>query len=184
MFSFLTRLLLFLNPLKQYDYKVGVSTSAFQIESSYNRSQTIWDDFIVQKNLDNINKGPLHDLNYEEDLKIMKDLGIKDYRLSFSWARFLDEEGNNGIELYSNIINKMKSYEIEPCVTLFHWDVPSIYQNDENIKGFETENIIPYFLEYAEKVFEDICNGLIIFLPQSSKLISEVIGHFLKKLHN
>lgn len=160
MFSFLTRLLLFLNPSKQYDYKVGVSTSAFQIESSYNRSQTIWDDFIVQKNLDDINKGPLHDLYYEEDLEIMKDLGIKDYRLSFSWARFLDEEGNNGFELYSNILSKMKSYGIEPCVTLFHWDVPSKYQNDENIKGFETENIIPYFLEYAEKVFEAFHNDV------------------------
>lgn len=160
MLSFLKKLLLIFSSSKKYDFNVGVSTSAFQIESSFNRSQTIWDDFIVQKNLDQINNGPLHDLYYEEDLEIMKDLGIKDYRLSFSWARFLDEEGNNGIELYSNIIRTMKSYGIEPCVTLFHWDVPSRYQDDENIKGFETENIIPYFLEYADKVFENFHNDV------------------------
>ena len=79
-------------------FELGVSTSAFQIESSYNRSQTIWDDFIKEKNLPDINNGPLHDLKYEEDFKIMKDLGIKEYRFSFSWARFLEEEGNNGSE--------------------------------------------------------------------------------------
>lgn len=163
MFNFLSNLFLLIFSQKKnpkMDFKVGVSTSAFQIESSLNRSQTIWDDFIVKKNLDNINNGPLHDIYYEEDLEIMRDLGIKDYRLSFSWARFLDEEGNNGIELYSNIINKMKSFDIEPCVTLFHWDVPSIYQNNETIRGFETENIIPMFLEYADKVFQEFHNDV------------------------
>ena len=148
-----------LNENKQ-NFELGVSTSAFQIESSYNRSQTIWDDFIKKKKLSDINNGPLHDLKYEEDFKIMKDLGIKEYRFSFSWARFLEEEGNNGIQLYSDIIRTMKNYEIEPCVTLFHWDVPSKFQNDETIKGFETQNIIPHFLEYADKVFENFHNDV------------------------
>lgn len=143
-----------------YDMNIGVSTSAFQIESSLNRSSTIWDDFILEKNLPDINNGPLHDLYYKEDFKIMKELGIKDYRFSFSWARFLEEEENNGLELYSNMIKIMKEYEIEPCVTLFHWDVPSIFQNNDTIKGFETENIIPYFLEYADKVFEHFHNDV------------------------
>lgn len=164
MLTFLTKILSFLSlsnsSEQKTSFKLGVSTSAFQIESSYNRSQTIWDDFILEKNLPDINDGPLHDLNYEEDFKIMKDLGIKEYRFSFSWARFLDEEDNNGIELYSNMIKKMKLFDITPCVTLFHWDVPSIYQNNDTIRGFETENIIPYFLEYADKVFHEFHNDV------------------------
>ena len=43
------------------------------------------------------------------------------------------------------MIKVMKNYKIELCVTLFHWDVPLIYQNDENIKGFEQKILFLIF---------------------------------------
>ena len=67
----------------------------------------------------------------------MKDLGVHHYRFSLAWARLcptgyctvhdsIEGSGTNdlGIQHYKDFIAKLKAADIEPFVTLYHWDLP------------------------------------------------------------
>jgi beta-glucosidase len=83
---------------------------------------------------------------YQEDVKIMKDIGFKAYRFSISWTRILPNGklsgGINmeGIKYYDNLINKLISEGVEPFVTLFHWDSPQALE--QQYGGFLSQHIV------------------------------------------
>lgn len=57
-----------------------------------------------------------------------------------------------GINYYNNIINKLLSNNIEPMITLYHWDLPYELQK---LGGFTNPKIIDYFEQYANVVFKN-----------------------------
>jgi len=64
---------------------------------------------------------------YKEDIKLMKECGLKSFRFSISWARiFPNGNGkinNNGISFYNDLINELVKNDIVPIATLFHFDL-------------------------------------------------------------
>lgn len=67
--------------------------------------------------------------NYKEDIKLFGEMGFKVYRMSIAWSRIFpkgDEETPNekGLQFYENIFNECKKYNIEPLVTITHFDCP------------------------------------------------------------
>ena len=58
----------------------------------------------------------------------MAKMGLKAYRFSLSWSRILPEGtgevNQKGIDYYNRRINCLKAHNIEPFVTLYHWDLP------------------------------------------------------------
>lgn len=67
--------------------------------------------------------------NYKEDIKLFAEMGFKTYRLSIAWSRIFpkgDEETPNekGLEFYENIFKECRKYNIEPLVTITHFDCP------------------------------------------------------------
>lgn len=67
--------------------------------------------------------------NYKEDIKLFAEMGFKVYRMSIAWSRIFpkgDEETPNekGLQFYENIFKECKKYEIEPLVTITHFDCP------------------------------------------------------------
>ncbi|KAF2293652.1 hypothetical protein GH714_003880 [Hevea brasiliensis] len=96
---------------------------------------------------------------YEEDVDIMKNIGLDAFRFSISWSRLLPR-GNlsggvnkKGIEFYNNLINKLLSEGIQPFVTLFHWDLPQAL--DDEYSGFLSPHIVDDFKDYAELCFKE-----------------------------
>jgi len=102
---------------------------------------------------------------YKRDIKLIKDLGVKHYRFSLAWARicpdgYCNEVNQAGIDFYKTFITELKSNGIEPFVTLYHWDLPQILQDerdgwadeeaDESGKGINMA-----FKKYAEVCFEN-----------------------------
>ena len=69
-----------------------------------------------------------HYHKWKEDVALMKQLGIKAYRLSINWARLIPEGvgrvSEAGKTFYLNLFKELKAAGIEPWVTLFHWDYP------------------------------------------------------------
>lgn len=139
------------------DFLWGCASASVQVEGAYNedgRTESIWDnpeDGRVKNNdKPHIASDQYH--RYKEDVKIMKDLGMKTYRFSLSWSRIIPERNKinqKGIDYYNNLINELISNGIEPMITIYHWDMPLwVYE----IGGFESENIIPVFKEYVEVV--------------------------------
>jgi beta-glucosidase len=117
----------------------GAATASYQIEGAWDedgKGESIWD--VAVHTPGKIKNGDTGDIAcdhyhlYEEDIALMKQLGIKAYRFSVSWVRiFPSAKGNpnlKGVSFYDNLINSLIKEGIEPFVTLFHWDLPADLQ--------------------------------------------------------
>ncbi|KAK7362435.1 hypothetical protein VNO77_04547 [Canavalia gladiata] len=93
---------------------------------------------------------------YEEDIQLMKDLGMDAYRFSISWSRIFPNGSGKvnqaGIDHYNKLINALLAKGIEPYVTLYHWDLPQALH--DKYKGWLSNEIIKDFATYAEACFE------------------------------
>lgn len=92
---------------------------------------------------------------YKRDVEMMRELGIDFYRFSLSWPRILpnsfsNEISSQGVEFYNNYINEMLKYNIEPMITLYHWDLP---QKLQDLGGWANPLIVDWFADYARIVF-------------------------------
>lgn len=92
---------------------------------------------------------------YMEDIQLIKNMGIKYYRFSISWSRILPH-GNGlinqaGIDHYNNIINNLLDNDIQPVVTIYHWDLPQALE--DQYEGWLNKQIIKDFEYYADICF-------------------------------
>ncbi|XP_069681381.1 myrosinase 1-like [Periplaneta americana] len=143
----------------------GAATSAYQIEGAWDvdgKGASMWDDF-THHNPELISGGANGDdacqsyYKYREDIQAAKALGLDFYRFSISWSRIMpDGLPNNinqkGIDYYNNVIDELISNEIQPMVTMFHWDMPRFLQD---LGGFANEITVTYFEAYARILFEN-----------------------------
>jgi len=139
----------------------GAATSAFQIEGAYNedgKGESLWDFFgnhlKIIKNGATGNIAIDHYHRYRDDVKIMKDLGLKAYRFSIAWTRILPAGtgavNQKGIDFYQSLINELFAAGIEPIPTLYHWDYPKALADQA---GWLNRKSIDWFAEYAEVCF-------------------------------
>lgn len=90
---------------------------------------------------------------------MMKKMGIKHFRMSFSWSRILPngttDKGVNGlgVAFYNYVIDELIAAGITPWVTLHHWDTPSAVHNNTDKGSFLSKDIIDKFDNYADLCF-------------------------------
>ncbi|CAL5210694.1 unnamed protein product [Lathyrus oleraceus] len=142
----------------------GASTSAYQVEGAANedgRKPSIWDTFA---NADNGGKfkgngdiacDQYH--KYKDDVKLMAKMGLDAYRFSISWSRLIpDGKGPinpKGLDYYNNLIDELASKGIQPHVTLYHWDLPQVLEDEYG--GWVSRRIIKDFTAYADVCFRE-----------------------------
>ena len=110
---------------------LGTATSSYQIEGKKygGCGKSIWDDFARKKlnGIDGLNACNHYEY-FEEDIKLIKDLGFNAYRFSFSWPRLLPENNNDinmdGVDFYKRLLDKILESDLEPFPTLYHWYLP------------------------------------------------------------
>ena len=95
---------------------------------------------------------------YKEDIKLFAEMGFKMFRLSIAWTRIfpkgIEEEPNQeGLDFYRNVFLELKKYNIEPLVTLQHYDVP-LYLEEE-LGGWKNRKLIELFDRYTDVVFNE-----------------------------
>jgi beta-glucosidase len=141
------------------DFRWGVATAAYQIEGGAHeggRGLSIWDTFAnVDKRTLNGDNGDVacdHYHRWPGDLDLMVGLGVRDYRLSLSWAR-LQPTGQgdlnpDGVAFYTALLEGMQERGIAPMVTLYHWDLP---QPLEDAGGWPVRETAHRFADYAER---------------------------------
>lgn len=75
-----------------------------------------------------------HYHRYKEDVKLMADAGLKAYRFSIAWSRIFPtgkgEVNEAGLKFYDDLIDELLKYDIEPLVTLYHWDIPQALMDE------------------------------------------------------
>jgi beta-glucosidase len=138
----------------------GAATSAYQIEGAWNvdgKGESIWDRFC--HNLGNVVNGDTGDVacdhynRLDQDIALMKDLGIASYRFSISWPRVLPSGkkpvNQAGLDFYDRLVDKLLSQGIQPFPTLYHWDLPQLLQDQG---GWLSREVCAHFGEYADVV--------------------------------
>lgn len=149
----------------------GTATAAAQIEGAAQRDGkglSIWDVFsrIPGKvtNGDTPEVACDHYDLYKEDVKLMKELGLKSYRFSVSWPRILPEGkgqiNQKGIDFYKRLIDELLKNDIVPNMTLYHWDLPYELQN---LGGWLNRDVAKWFGEYAEIIFREFGDTVPLF---------------------
>ncbi|XP_042418449.1 beta-glucosidase 6-like [Zingiber officinale] len=145
------------------DFVFGTASSAYQYEGAVNedgRGKAVWDTFAHSfgKVIDFSNADVAVDQyhRYDEDIKLMKDMGLDAYRFSIAWPRIFPngtgEVNQLGIDHYNKLINALLANGIEPYVTLYHWDLPQALADRNN--GWVDRQIIQDFAIYAETCFK------------------------------
>ncbi|XP_076260145.1 myrosinase 1-like [Rhynchophorus ferrugineus] len=145
------------------DFLFGTASSAFQYEGAWNedgKGSSIWDVFnhepyhIIDDSTADVACDSYH--LYQEDIAIMKDLGLKAYRFSIAWTRIFPNGtptkiDQAGIDYYINVFKTLKEAGIEPVVTIFHWDLPEYL---EQLGGWMNPRIADYIGQYARICFK------------------------------
>lgn len=95
--------------------------------------------------------------HYEEDIKLLAEMGFKAFRMSIHWSRIFpkgyeSEPNEAGLKFYENVFKTLKSYDIEPVVTLSHYETP--YGLTEKYNGWIGREVIEHFEHYAKTVFK------------------------------
>ena len=117
------------------DFLWGASTSAYQVEGAYNedgKGLSVQDTKTLPKGTADFKVSSDHYHHYKEDVKLFAEMGFKTYRFSIAWTRIIPngtgEVNEKGIEFYSNLIDELLKYNIEPLVTMYHFDLPDALQ--------------------------------------------------------
>ena len=94
---------------------------------------------------------------YKDDIALMAEMGFTVFRTSISWSRIYpngDELTPNaeGIAFYRDLFNECKKYNIEPLVTLCHFDVPMHLVTEYG--SWRNRKMVEFFTRYAQTCFE------------------------------
>ena len=70
--------------------------------------------------------------HFKEDIALFAEMGFKSLRVSIAWTRIFpngDDETVNeaGLQFYDDLFDELLKYNIEPVVTMAHFDVPCTF---------------------------------------------------------
>jgi beta-galactosidase len=141
----------------------GAATSSYQVEGAWledGKGPHIWDAYtLIPGKVTDGSTGQVacdHYHHVEEDVALMKDLGLKAYRFSLCWPRILPtgtgDVNENGLAFYDRLVDLLLDAGIEPFVTLYHWEMPLALEM--RYGGWLHEDSPERFAEYARVCFD------------------------------
>lgn len=141
------------------DFLWGASTSAYQVEGAIDedgKSPSIIDMYEHPSGVADFSVASDFYHKYKEDIQLFSEMGLKAYRFSIAWTRILPdgvgEINPKGIAFYKGCIEECKKNNIEPIVTMYHFDLPYCL---EEKGGWSNRDTIDAFVNYAKVLFEN-----------------------------
>ena len=140
-----------------HNFLWGAATASYQIEGAWNadgKGESIWDRFShTPGKIEDKSSGDVacdHYHRYQDDIALMRRIGLKAYRFSTSWTRVLPLGAGcanpSGLDFYDRLVDALCAANITPLLTLHHWDYPqALYENG----GWTNRDNLPYFADYA-----------------------------------
>ncbi|MFA5693491.1 MAG: family 1 glycosylhydrolase, partial [Acholeplasmataceae bacterium] len=172
-------------------FKWGAATASAQIEGGYkaaDRTPSVWDvasnykysNLIFNNHTSHVTCD--HYNRVEEDVKLMKEIGLTAYRFSISWTRLIPngvgKVSEEGLKFYNKLIDELIKNDIIPYITIFHWDYPQSlleqggWLNPESTKWFE---------EYATKCVELFSDRVTNFMTMNEPECFINLGYIAKR---
>jgi len=165
------------------DFVWGAATAAYQIEGAWNadgKGESIWDRFAhTPGKIDNGDTGDVacdHYHRYRDDVALMRRLGLHAYRFSISWPRVLPTGRGainaTGLDFYERLVDKLLAANIQPYVTLYHWDLPQALEG-----GWVNRDTAGYFADYAALVVRRLGDRVRTWTTLNEPWVSAFIGY-------
>jgi beta-glucosidase len=163
----------------------GVSTAAYQIEGAVaedGRGPSVWDTFVHEPG--RVATGETGDVacdhyhRYREDVDLMAGLGVDAYRFSVAWTR-IQPDGRGpanpaGLAFYDRLVDALLERQIDPVVTLFHWDLPQAIQD---AGGWFNRDTAGWFADYADLVSSRLGDRVRMWITLNEPFVHTVFGH-------
>lgn len=145
------------------DFWWGAATSGPQSEGRFNKQHRnvfdYWFEIEPEAFYDQVGPDTASNFynSYQEDIAMMKSIGLNSVRTSIQWSRLIDdfETGSvneDGARYYHQVIDAMIAEGIRPVMALSHFDLP--YQLLKKYGGWESKHVVELFALFAEKCFE------------------------------
>ncbi len=166
----------------------GAATAAYQIEGGTlegGRGYSIWDAFCrIPGRVHAMANGDVACDSYhrvEEDVRMLKLLGVNAYRFSIAWPRIQPggrgAPNPEGIAYYNKLIDLLLANGITPFVTLYHWDLPLDLQMAHD--GWLNREIVDDFTAYATLCFDAFGDRVKHWITLNEPWCCAVLGHGL-----
>lgn len=127
--------------------------------------------------------------HYKEDIKMFGEMGFKTFRMSINWSRIFPngddlEPNEEGLKFYDNVFDELKKYNIEPLVTISHYETP--YGLTKKYNGWASREVIDCYTRYCETIFNRYKNKVKYWLtfneincltfPQGGFMAAGILG--------
>ncbi|XP_034240623.1 putative beta-glucosidase 6 isoform X1 [Thrips palmi] len=147
------------------NFLFGAGTSAVQTEGAWDKDgkgENVFDHYYHTHNVPTNESADIAcDFygRYKEDIALASKVGFNVFRLSFSWARFFPDGDMSrpvnalGVQHYHNVLDELRKHNIEPLVTIFHFEYPQALE--DAFGGWASEKMVDVYVEYAEFLFKE-----------------------------
>ena len=172
------------------DFAWGAATASYQVEGAVKedgRGESIWDHFCRQPG--KIEDGSTGEIacdsyhRYQEDVALMKRMGLKAYRFSIAWPRVFPkgygEVNEKGLDYYRGLIDELLANGIEPYVTIYHWDLPQTLQYEG---GWANRKCAFDYVNYAKVLFEAFGDRVKHWFTFNEPWVSAILGYGLGQM--
>lgn len=164
----------------------GAATASYQIEGAWNedgKGPSIWDTFShAPGNVSNGDTGDIADDHYhrwQEDIHMMKSMGLKAYRFSIAWSRIFPSGAGDvnsaGLDFYDRLVDGLLAAGITPYATLYHWDLPQALQD---LGGWTNRAIIDQFASYTEAVADRLGDRVKHWITLNEPYVFTYLGYY------
>jgi beta-glucosidase len=165
----------------------GAGTSSYQVEGGVHedgRGDSIWDVFAHTPgrvaNDEHADVTSDHYHRWREDVDILAKLGLGAYRFSLAWPR-IQPDGRGapnpaGLAFYDRLVDALLERGIQPCPTLYHWDLPQAL--DEG-GGWLERSIVDRFAEYAAICFGALDDRVRTWFTVNEPWVASTLGYRL-----
>jgi len=163
----------------------GAATAAYQVEGAVaedGRGPSIWDTFSHTPGKvlggDTGDVAVEHYHRYRSDVALMAELGLTAYRFSVAWPR-VQPDGRGainqaGLDFYRRLVDELLEHNIEPWLTLYHWDLP---QPLEDAGGWPVRDTAERFAEYAAVVHDALGDRVKAWTTLNEPWCSAFLGY-------
>ena len=157
----------------------GTAVASYQVEGGiYNNDWTIWENKSNSVCVEPCNEACKHYEMLDQDIELLKELGIKAFRFSIEWSRIEPTEGNFDTDAINHYVEKAKKLianNITPIITFHHFTTPEwLYKKD----SWLNPNVDNYFDNYVEKLMEYLPNEIEYFNTINEPGIFAFFGYF------
>ena len=157
----------------------GTAVASYQVEGGiYNNDWTKWENNKNSKCEEPCGEACKHYELVNEDINLLKDLGIRAFRFSIEWSRVQPKKNQfdqEAIQHYVDKTTKLIENNIEPIITFHHFTTPEWIFNEGS---WANTKVVNYFNDYVDKMMQSLPKEIIYFNTINEPGIFTFFGYF------